>query len=226
MQSRGSILIRNLESGTLTELQTDFLDLGVPDGLKRFDDLISSSEIDLIVTAARTGFDGPAERLLAVDRRRLDALVVVSADNTPLQSWLDIAQLRPDHVDTSPSIADRVCVRFPRTDPHVDVLVESYAHWVVQSDARGICERRLSQSAYVTVVTNLRPWRRRKLFCVNGLQLGLALHAFVDGYPGLDSWICENPGKSRHLADAVAQAFARSSGRRESCDRTALQYLA
>lgn len=212
MQTRRSIVGKNLESGVLTELNAEFLDLGVPDGLDRFDGLVSSSEIDLVVTAARTGFDAVAERLLAVERRRVDTLIVISADNTPPQSWLRIGSLRPHHLDTSASIADRVCVRFPRTDPHVDVLFESYAHWVVESDAQGVCAQRLGQSEYVTVVTDLQPWRRRKLFCVNGLQLALALHAHVDGYPDLDSWIRDNLRDAQQLADALAAAFAKSAG--------------
>lgn len=211
IQTRRSVAVKTIEGGTATEIPLDVLDLGADSELRRLAQLVSTPDVNLIITAARTGFDPVAEFLVSAAARRSAPLLVVSADNTPPRSWETLRAQAAVHLDTAPSIADRLCIRFPETDPDIDVLVGEHAQWVVQKDPHGICELRLQGSGVVTLVDDLEPWRRRKLFCVNGLQLALALNAFVEGYPEFDRWIRENLAEAEMVANAFAQAFAGSA---------------
>ena len=137
--------------------------------------------------------------------RRSTTLLAICADNVVPHGWEDLARL--PNLRLLPSIADRICARFPKAMPGADVAAERYGRWVIQaSDHPAVLA--LSESTLVVVTENLDLARQSKIFLVNGLQMALALAADQDGESDLDMWVREHLDESRALAAEFATSVA------------------
>ncbi len=91
-------------------------------------------------------------------------------------------------------------------------MVESYARWVVQADTLGLADDLLGSVDGIDVEQDITNARLRKLFCVNGQQLALAVLAHEDGYPLLNLWIEQHFELASALSAEIASAFSATTG--------------
>jgi hypothetical protein len=170
-------------------------------------DLINTPSVDVIVTAARDGFDDVADCIVSAAAGRSDSLLIVCADNRPPRRWEALRSSSPPGVEAVASIADRICIRFPRTHPTADVLVEPYSMWTIEDDPRSRLRTIFAGAADVAFTPDIESATRRKLHLVNGLQLALALLAWLEGQPLLHLWIQQNGPLAEEVAIAIADAY-------------------
>lgn len=188
------------------------IDISQAAGLDQLDEVLQNPATSAVVTAARSGFNEVAELVVHASSERGSPLLVICADNQPPDGWVDLVRSSPRNVETVPSIADRICVRFPRTQPTADVVVEEYSLWTIATDSAGRSASWFGDIENVEVTGDINRAIRRKLHLVNGLQLALAIMAWVDGDPLLDRWISENQAFAEELMESVAASYQSLTG--------------
>jgi hypothetical protein len=161
---------------------------------------------EVVVTAARDGLASVADLLVDAGNRRARPLLVISADNSTPESWSELASEAHPGLVTVGSIADRICVRFPATSG-ADVAVEPYSAWVIERDENGVVETLFEGVAGVTTTADLQAAKYRKLFCVNGLHLALAVRAWTSGDPLLNHWTAQNYTEAVLIGEAIREAY-------------------
>lgn len=190
----------------------EFLDTGTTDGRVAFTEMISRNDVAVLVTAARSGLNDRCAEIRGTAPTRTQTLAAVTADNSPPPSWFELSSAGVVNLECRPSIADRICLRFPETHSEVDVMVESHNSWILERDRNAVFDQLLTVSSSVHIVDELEPWRLRKLLCVNGLQLAFAILARLDGYPRLNLWILHHLDQASEIAQVWSDCFAAYSG--------------
>ena len=205
---RREVRVAHLWDDSFDVLSLDrVIDLSEQRGLADLRSGIGDGWYSVVVTAARSGFDPVADVICTAAARREPPILLVSADNSPADAWAHLREQPVPGVRAIASIADRVCVRFPRTHPTADVLIERYGRWVVESDADGRIDDLVTGAPLIRSTSDVDVAFRRKLHLVNGLHLALALLAWTDGEPALHRWVERNVAMATEVADDVGRAY-------------------
>lgn len=188
-------------------------------------DLFENSSTMLLTTGLKEGLKNCIPDISRLIKKRVDAtldepLFVLACENRFDSNWLlsEVAahlgmsrdQLESRQVQFLPCVVDRICTNIEcDSSGQVSVEVEPYAKWVIETtEASKKLEKALSllvNEGIIEFVSDIKPYKLRKLWLINGPHLLVAILARADRKTGVHIFLRE----SRHelLFRAIQQEF-------------------
>jgi hypothetical protein len=203
----------SLEPGPTIPVEA-FLDIESSADRKRAVAAMSRRDCVGVVAAARDSFHRVVPILNECASLRSEVLPVLGADNTKPAGWPSSPTIPSQPgVRYLSTVADRLCLRFPESQPNYDVWVEPYVRWAIPSN-RDTDQLPLitaiSSSSAVEVGGSFDDLHRQKFYLVNGLHFALAIRGYDEPDPQLNTWIARNFDEALQISRAILAAYNRA----------------